>query len=91
VGKPEEREPENNPQRKAIDRILKEREYQRERWGSAHDRGHTIEEWSNIITVYTGKVAATVEPYGRHMDKEAFKKRITQLAAICAAALEALE
>ena len=81
-------------QRAVLDRILKEREYQRSRWGDDHDLGHSKEDWLIILTTYLGKAASDSHPYRSKDDPEslkAVKKRLIQTAAICMAALEALE
>ena len=80
--------------RKAVQAVLTERDYQMQRWSSEHDKKHSTQDWASIMAVYTGKVVSTTYPYD-HTDspqgKESFKKRVTQLAAICLAALEAVE
>lgn len=84
----------NKTIRAVLDRVLEERDYQRTRWTLEHDREHTTLEWSGILSVWNGKVASTTCLYQDQRDPkalEAFKKRTTQLAAICIAALEALE
>ena len=67
--------------------MLKERDYQTKKWSLEYDKEHTLQDWSTILTSYNGKVAATTEIY--RDDRKAFRKRVTQLAAICLAALEA--
>ena len=69
--------------------VLAERDYQIKRWGRDHDKSHKMVDWLNIMTVYTGKVGMASELYSN--DRAAFKKRVKQLAAICLAALEAVE
>jgi len=79
---------------KVFDRVLEERSYQRKRWTSEHDKKHSPLEWSGIMSVWNGKVAKATHLY-RNPDDPAslkeFKKRVTQLAAICIAALESVE
>ena len=74
--------------RDAIQAIIDERKYQKERWGEDH---HTLMDWASLMSVYSGKVVQTVPPFGLKEDLRAFRKRVTQLAAICAAALEQTE
>jgi hypothetical protein len=85
----ERRDGELTAQRRALNRVLEERDHQIKRWTPEHDRRHTTQDWSTILTSYNGKVASTTSLYLD--DKEAFKKRVTQLAAICLAALEAVD
>jgi len=83
-----------NIQRTVLDQILEERTYQRNRWGDDHDLYHTKEDWMIILTSYLGKAASDAHPYRSTDDPaamRAFKKRLVQTAAICVAALEALE
>ena len=72
-------------QRQAIDAILKEREYQRQRWSD--DQRKTMVQWIGILAVYVGK-AAQETPLYRENALESFRKRIVQIGAICAAILE---
>ncbi len=77
--------------RRAIDEILGEREHQNKKWGADHDREHTPEEWVTILSVYLGK-AAYETPLYMHgpINKATFRKRLCQIAAIAAAAMEAI-
>lgn len=85
----DERRDTSTPQRRAVDAVLKERDYQTKKWGEHHDEGHSMEAWAVIMSVYSGKVARTTEIFKN--DEAAFVKRVTQLAAICLAALEATD
>jgi hypothetical protein len=88
----ERRDVDNRKTRDALDGVLEEREYQRNRWGTPHDQQHSRADWLTILTVYSGKIAENVTPYAASDDKESlrgFRKRLTQMAAICLAALEA--
>lgn len=85
---------ESTRKRQAIDEILKEREYQMGRWDTEHDKKHSKEEWLTILVVWIGKAAHYVFPYAAVADRESkvgFRKRLIQVAAICLAALEAME
>jgi len=74
-------------ERLALDAVVKEHEYQKERWGTSHDQEHTPEEWLNILAVYLGKLGSeTVAFQGLGYDPEKFKKRLTQIAAIALSA-----
>lgn len=85
--KQDKREDDRSGFRAALDEIIKERNYQMLRWTPEYDDGHTNEEWLSILTVYMGKAAQECKAYhGEDMD--AFRKRIRQVGAICAAVLE---
>jgi hypothetical protein len=77
--------------RKVLDGIIEERDYQRKRWEPDHDKSHTPEEWLLILSVYMGKSAMATKMYRGKTDIENLKKRLTQMAAICMAAIESLE
>lgn len=84
--------------REVFNEILTEREYQKQRWGAEHDAKHTEQDWLSILTVWLGKAASTTHPYAFldaqlnvKKDKEAFRKRLIQIAAISLAAIEALD
>ena len=82
---------EHSLRRQAMNAILEEREYQRERWSTEHDREHGPGEWLNILSVYVGKLAYETPLYKmKGYSREAFKKRLVQIAAIAMAAWEAL-
>jgi hypothetical protein len=89
----ERREPSAQKARKALDVILEERDHQRRRW--TMDKERTLQDWACILGTWTGKVhSTTYNPTGADTSPEArqaFKKRVTQLGAICLAALEAIE
>lgn len=72
--------------------VLAEREYQRQKWGGDHDQQFTPNDWASILMVWMGKLASEIPPYKEHSDplsREAYQKRLTQIAAICMAAKEA--
>lgn len=81
--------------REALGKVLEERDYQRKRWLLKDDQCYTIQDWTNILGTWMGKVHSSTysqqgfaeTPERRRM----FKKRVTQLGAICLAALEAVE
>ena len=79
--------------RKVLDGVLEERDYQRSRW--TQDKTRTMQDWACILGTWTGKVQSTTYNPNGAVDspeaRQAFKKRVTQLGAICLAALEALE
>ena len=80
--------------RKSIDEIVKERDYQLKRWGTEHDAQHNPNSWLVILSVYLGKTAQCVYPYAFADDADTlsqFRKRVTQLGAICAAILESTD
>ena len=87
------RDAEAATRRKAVQAVLEERDYQMKRWSFEHDKKHSSQDWASIMTVYLGKVASTTYPYDytdSPQGKESFRKRTTQLAAICLAALESV-
>jgi hypothetical protein len=86
----ERREPESARMRAAINEVIYERNYQVERWGTDHDKKHSPQDWATILTVWIGKAASRTPPYAAS-DNEEFRKRLVQIAAICVAAMEALE
>jgi len=78
--------------RAAVDAILRERQRQRDLWSTDHDDKHMPEDWLIILNAYTGKLSQCVHPYvpkGSY-NKEKIVLRLTQLAAISMAAIEAL-
>ena len=80
--------------RKAIDEIVSERDYQIRRWGDEHDTQHSLNDWFIILSVYLGKTAQCLPPYTCDDGPDSvaqFRKRVKQLAAICAAAMEATD
>jgi len=82
----------NQRQRQALEAVLVERKYQRERWHNDHL--HSPADWVNILTVWLGKLASEAPPYRSLQDPkamEAFRKRLTQLTAIGLAAREMVE
>ena len=88
-------DPENREdvvRRDALDAVIREREHQEKRWDNNHDAAHSPDEWVVILARYLGKAAAETPAYNGEafQDTERFKKRLTQIAAISVAALEAL-
>ena len=78
----------------AAKKVLHEREFQRQRWSTDHDKQHSTSDWVSILAVYLGKAAISSEPYCATNDsksKELFKKRLIQLSAICIAAIESMD
>jgi hypothetical protein len=74
--------------RETINEIIQELEYQEQRWGQEHDHGHTDQDWMTILSVYNGKAASSLHPYNdAEKDNKSFRKRVTQIAAICMAKL----
>lgn len=84
--------PQTEAQRKALDAVFKEREYQKERWRPEHDAKHTPEEWHIILSVWMGKLANETPLFqGDDTFKKAkFLNRLAQIGAIAIAAYEAL-
>jgi hypothetical protein len=77
--------------RKVMNSVIDERNYQRTKWATEHDQNHTPEEWLTILGAYMGKAALETPIYhGNSANPAGFKKRLTQVAAICVAALEAM-
>jgi hypothetical protein len=89
---PDERSPEAEAQRAALDAIIQEREYQKTRWKPDHDKSHTPEEWHVILSVWLGKLANETPMFQgeAYYDKKKFLKRLAQMGAIAAAAYEAI-
>ena len=87
----EDRFPDNQKLRAAIDELIKERNFQMLRWTPEHDGSHTPSEWLSILSVYMGKAAAECKPYKPAESKAAYRKRVRQVGAICMAILEATE
>jgi len=78
--------------KQVLDGVLAEREYQRQRWGGPHDLQHTPGEWATILLIWMGKLASEIPPYKDHTDpasRQAYRKRLRQIAAIAMAAEEA--
>jgi len=88
----ERREPVLEAQRLALNAIIEEREYQKNRWGPDHDKKHTPEEWHVILSVWLGKLANETPMFQgeAYYDKAKFLKRLAQMGAIAAAAYEAI-
>jgi len=72
---------------RVLNDVLKERDHQRGRWSIEDDVLHSHCEWTNILTTWLGKACHSA----RHGDTPAFRKRLVQVAAICMAAIEALD
>ena len=88
----EKRDPKLEARRKALDEIVKELDYQSQKWGAEHDKKHTPEEWHVILTVWMGKLAQETPMFQgeAYYDKAKFMKRLRQIGAISAAAIAAL-
>lgn len=84
----ERRDPTLLSQRAAIDALIAERDYQRERWKEDHDRKHTPEDWLVILSVWLGKLGNETPMFQGAFDKSKFLKRLIQLGAIAVAAYE---
>lgn len=81
----------NNEERshRATSAILEEREYQRRRWSTKEDLARPPEYWLGVLTIYLGKAGQEAPVYqGSNYSPERFRKRVTQLGAICHAILE---
>jgi hypothetical protein len=78
--------PERIAQR-VVDDVLKERDYQRGRWSIEDDVLHSDCEWITILAQWLGKAGSAA----RGGDRVALRKRLVQEAAICMAAVEALD
>ena len=72
---------------RVVDDVLQERDYQRGRWSIEDDVLHSHCEWITILTQWLGKAGSSA----RGGDAPAFRKRLVQVAAICMAAIEALD
>ena len=85
-------DPEVERQGRAIKDILGEREYQRRRWSIEDDAAKTPEYWLGVLTIWLGKAGQETPVYqGANYSRERFRKRVTQLGAICATILEATD
>jgi len=81
----------NQKRREAIDSILAERAYQVQRWEMS-DQQKSPEDWLAVLTVYMGKTAQELPLYqGPNASLDKIRKRFTQIAAVCIAAIEALD
>jgi len=87
----ERRQEDMTAARKAIDHIIEERVYQKQRWTVMDDQQRSPGEWVTILTVYMGKLATETREWKGGPKPEQFKKRLIQLGAICAAAIEVLD
>lgn len=72
---------------RVVEEVLKEREYQREKWTVEHDVQHTPLEWLAILATWVGKASAAAI----RGDRAGFRKRLVQVAAICMAAVESFD
>ena len=81
-----------DPAEQALEAILQERDYQRERWGDDHDKDHGPDAWYLILGVWFGKLANETPSFrgASYYDKLKFLKRLAQIGAIAAAAYESL-
>lgn len=76
-------------QARAIRGILAEMGYQRQRWSIEADKAKPPEYWLGVLTIWLGKAGQETPVYqGSNYSRERFRKRITQLGAICATILE---
>jgi hypothetical protein len=74
-------------QRRVLDDVLRERDYQRGRWGTDHDTLHSKFEWVSIMVTWLGKAASSA--IGG--DSNGFRKRMVQVSAISLAAIESVD
>ena len=72
---------------RVVDDVLQERSYQRGRWSIETDVLHSDCEWITILSTWLGKAASVA----RGGDRPTLRKRLVQIAAICMAAIEALD
>ena len=79
---------EEKQQAQALIEIAEERTYQRKRWSIEQDRLKTPERWIGVLAISLGKISQEAEAY---RNGHAFQKRVAQLAAVCAAVLEATD
>jgi hypothetical protein len=85
-------DPEVKRRADAIKAIVGEREYQRLRWTIEEDKSKPPEYWLGVLTIYLGKAGQETPVYqGSNYSKERFRKRVTQIGAICATILEATD
>lgn len=73
--------------RRVLDDVLKERDHQRKRWSVEEDVLHSHCEWVTIVATWLGKAGSAA----RGGDTFTLRKRLVQVAAICMAAIEALD
>ena len=79
-------------QGRAIKSILGERDYQRRRWSIEEDKSKPPEYWLGVLSIYLGKAGQETPVYqGQNYSTERFRKRVTQIGAICATILEATD
>jgi hypothetical protein len=82
-------DPEDRRQGIAIRGILNEMEYQRRRWSVKEDEAKPPEYWLGVLAIYLGKAGQETPVYqGSNFNMSRFRKRVTQIGAICATILE---
>lgn len=76
--------------RTVLEDIEGERIRQREKWGNAHDDTLIPLMWPGIAAKYVGELAAMTIS-GETVNANAFRKTFVKLAAVAAAAIEAID
>jgi hypothetical protein len=70
--------------------IDEERAYQDKQWGGTRaDKRHSIRDWTSFMMSYLGRAVGREADWGR--DYHFAKRMFVKVAALCVAALEALD
>ena len=79
----------NKSQEEFLRQVLKERKYQREKWGPS-ELNHSKEDWVGILCgEVLEAIAAVNNPESVKDDRHSYESAIIQIAAVCMAAFEA--
>jgi hypothetical protein len=74
--------------KKAMDGVAEELKYQKQKWGTDHDKQHSPEDWLTILTIWLGKLGQETPMFAGDDWHELpkFLKRLDQIAAIAISA-----
>ena len=74
--------------RQAVDQVVSEREYQRNRWDDVN-AARTPDEWVVILSIYLGKLARESPAYkGKAYDSQRFQQVLREIGALSICSLE---
>jgi hypothetical protein len=74
-----------------VRRVLEERRAQIAEWGIAHDLGHDLGEWINLVMVQLGELAVVAVTGQGDVSRARISQKFINSAALCIAAVESLD